>query len=202
MLARMSQALARIVSILGHPLLILPAAVLSSIAMREPDPAQVWAYAAGFAVIGLGVMAWSWRQVRRRRWTHIDASRPDERRSLNRFLLIVLGCAVLLAWWRGAPALALGLGLSAGLIVAALALAPWCKLSLHVAFAVFAAGLLWALSPLALGAGALFASAVAWSRWRLARHTPRDLLAGAVVGALAARLYWHSMAVIDARAAL
>ena len=70
---------------------------------------------------------------------------------------------------------ALALGLAAGILVFALLTAGWWKLSLHVAFAAFAALLLWPLHPLATAAMLAFTAAIGWSRLRLARHAPRDL---------------------------
>jgi hypothetical protein len=181
-----------LLSILGHPLLTLPLAVLALIAMREP--ARLPGIAAGMAMVAVAVMAYSWRQVRRARWAHIDASGPEERAGLNRVLAVVLIALTLLAHMRGLPLLALGLALSAGLILAALALKRWCTLSLHVAFAAYAAGLLWTLSPVAALAGLAFAAGVAWSRLHLARHRPRDVAIGAAAGVAAAVAFTLSLA--------
>lgn len=188
----MSHRVARLLSILGHPLLTLPLAFLALIAMREP--ARLPGIAAGMALVAAGVMAYSWRQVRRARWAHIDASGPDERAGLNRMLAVVLVALTLLAHLRGLPLLALGLALSAGLILAALGLKRWCTLSLHVAFAAYAAGLLWTLSPIAAAAGFAFAAGIAWSRLHLARHRPRDVLIGGAAGAAAAAAFALSLA--------
>jgi membrane-associated phospholipid phosphatase len=68
--------------------------------------------------------------------------------------------------------------------------ARWCKLSLHLAFAVFAALLLHKVGTLWMVIALLFATAIAWSRLALERHTRRDLLAGAVVGAVAGLAFW------------
>lgn len=150
------------------------------------DPGRVWTTALGLGLIAATVMVFSWRQVRRERWSHIDASRPEDRAGLNRALTWILIAVTAVAIWRGMRELALGAALSAAMILAARASSRWCKLSLHVGFAVFAAGLLWAWSPTATLAGLAFAAAVAWSRATLGRHTPRDLVVGAGAGALAA----------------
>lgn len=180
---------ARALSILGHPLLVLPAAALLALQAGGAG-AGMGRIAVGLALFSVAVMAWSWWQVRRGRWSHVDASSRHERRSLNRFLLIVLLLGSLLAW-RVAPApLALGLALSAAIVFVAIATTRWCKLSLHVSIAVYAAVLLWQLSPWATLAGLAFAAALAWSRLALARHAPRDLVAGALAGAIAGLAFW------------
>ncbi len=184
----MPQRLARLISILGHPLLTLPLAALAVVAARDPN--NLRSAAIGFALVALGVMGASWRQVKRKRWVHVDASRPEERTGLNRALLLLLSVLAGLAMLRGMRELALGLALSASLIVAALALSRWCKLSLHVAFSVYAAGLLWSLSTFAACAAFAFAAAIAWSRLTLAMHQPRDVAIGAAFGAAAAGAYF------------
>lgn len=182
---RMSHAVARAVSIFGHPMLVLPLAALALALLRGQNRMALW-MGLGFALLCALVMAYSWWQVQRGRWAHVDASGKDERRSLNRFLLAVLTVSALFAAWQGyTRELTLGLTLSAALVAAATATARWWKLSLHMAFAVLAAILLGNVSWWAGVAGLVFAAAVAWSRLRLQRHVPRDLLAGALAGALA-----------------
>ena len=179
---------ARTLSRLGHPGLELPVAVWVAAA---PGYARGGRMLAGFAVFGLLVMGWSWWQVRRGRWLHVDASAHAERRALNRFLLFALAFGTLLAWRSAAAPVALAIALSGLLVVAAVLSARWCKLSLHVAFATYAAVLLWRLGLWAVGRGLAFATALAWSRLVLERHAQRDLFAGAVAGGAAGLLFWR-----------
>ena len=180
--------LARTLSILGHPVLVLPVAVWFAAA---PGYARGGRMLAGFAVFGLLVMGWSWWQVRRGRWLHVAASAHAERRALNRFLLFALAFGTLLAWRFAAAPVALAIALSGLLVFAAVLSARWCKLSLHVAFATYAAVLLWRLGLWAVGLGLAFATALAWSRLVLERHAQRDLFAGAVAGGAAGLLFWR-----------
>jgi membrane-associated phospholipid phosphatase len=194
----MSQTVARAVSIVLHPLLALPAAVLALSAARGSDARTLATIASGFALFGALLLGWSRHQVRRGRWAHIDASAGHERRHLHRGLLPAVALGAALAWWSAPGAIAAA-ALLCALLPLALAplLARWCKLSLHAAFAAYAGGLLWALSPAWALLGALLAAAVAWSRLRLSRHAPRDLLAGLAAGAAAAAL---CLALLDAGA--
>lgn len=186
----MPRPLARVVSIFGHPMLMLPVAVLA-IALAKGDTRTAAWSAAGFGAFIALVMGYSWWQVRRGRWAHVDASATHERSTLNRFLLIALGSGAILAGWQGGqPLFALGLALSAAMILVAVLTSRACKLSLHLAFAVFAACLLRELGLGWMLAALLFAMAVAWSRVALGRHTPRDLVAGAVTGAVAGLAFW------------
>lgn len=164
----------------------LPLAALALTAARGQYRTALW-MALGFIAFAAVVMAYSGRQVRRGRWSHVDASGKSERRSLNRFLLAALLVSTACAAWSGFSAqLTLGLVLSASMVLAAMLTSRWCKLSLHMAFVVFAVFLLLLDAPWWAGlAGLCFAGAVAWSRLALRRHVPRDLIAGAAVGALA-----------------
>ena len=182
----MSRAFARSVSILGHPLATLPAALALTTALQRHDPAGALRIAAGALAVGVVVMFASWRRVRSGRWAHVDASAPGERRDLNRGLLVGLSIAALVAWGVAHDTVtALALALGAALIALALLTARVWTLSLHVAFAVFAAVLLRPSGMMVLVAGLAFAALIGWSRLRLARHRPRDLVAGTLAGAAA-----------------
>ncbi len=185
----MQRHLARTVSIIGHPALVLPLAVLA-LTLRSGTRAQAAWSVAGLVMLAGLVMAYSKWQVRRGRWNHIDASAVEERRSLNGFLMAALSIAAVLALALGAPReLALGLCLSAAVVLLAIQIQSRCKLSLHMAFVVFAAFLVGAASSLALVTGLAFAGLVAWSRLSLQRHEPRDIVAGAAAGAAAGLLF-------------
>lgn len=187
MLRGMKLALARSISILGHPLLLLPLALLlPAIAGGMPGAA---ATAAGFVVAAALIMGWSWRRVRSGRWAHVDASATEERRSLHLMVLPVLVLAALLTM-RDAPVVSAHLAPAALIVVVAMLATSWCKLSLHAAFAVFCGLILLRWSPWAGAVVLAFAILVLWSRLALGRHRPRDLLAGAAAGAIAAALSW------------
>lgn len=182
---RMSESLARAVSLLGHPLVLLPLTVVA-LSSAQGDAASRARIAIGMALFAGIVLSWSWWQVRRGRWEHVDASGKRERRALNRFLLAALTLATGIAAWRSeATALVAGLAMSAALIAVAMATSRWCKLSLHMAFAVYAAILLWQLHAGLGMAIFVFSAAIAWSRLALRRHSPMDLAAGAMTGLLA-----------------
>jgi membrane-associated phospholipid phosphatase len=157
-------------------------------------------HAFGIAAVGMLavvlVMGYSYRRVRRGDWTHVDASGRGERRSLNRFLLVVFVAATIAGFALQWPhQFLLGLLLSASMVAAAMLAAHWCKPSLHLAFAVFSAGLMLAVSTAALLAGLLAATAIAWSRLTLGRHVAVDLWCGAMIGAAAGAAFWTGLQV-------
>ena len=189
----MQRAAARALSILGHPLPVLMLTLLALAAHDRIATGTLLRMALGFAAVAAIVVAYSRWRVRRGDWRHVDASGIGERRHLNRFLLVVLLASALLAAAGSQPRLATPLALSALLVVLAMATARWWKLSLHLAFAMFAAMSLLRISWWAFAAMVAFAALLAWSRLQLARHAPRDLVAGACGGAIAGLLAWSSV---------
>jgi membrane-associated phospholipid phosphatase len=176
---------ARALSVVGHPALLVPSAVAWA-AMDRGAPPSVLRWAVGASVfVAISVLIYSAVQVRKGRWRHIDASVPQERGQLNLFLAaLLMGAATVLGWTGGQAIVASGLAVCGAVVVFALLTRHWLKVSLHVAFAVFAATLVgpnaWALSmALALAAG------VSWSRLVLKRHTPIEVMVGAWVGGAA-----------------
>lgn len=86
----MRPALARAVSIVGHPLVTLLAALLCKSWSRGATVRDLGSIVLGTAIAGGLVAAYSWYRVRRGDWAHVDASNVGERRSLNRVLFGVL----------------------------------------------------------------------------------------------------------------
>jgi membrane-associated phospholipid phosphatase len=72
--------------------------------------------------------------------------------------------------------------LAALLVLLTHVLRRWLKVSLHAAFALFAAALVWPNLPGTLAVAAL-ALGVAWSRLVLRRHTLPEVLTGLLLGA-------------------
>ena len=185
----MTPIAARVLSIVGHPALLMPAAVAWSASARGA-PAQVQHLVVSASIaVALGVGAYSLWQVRAGRWSHVDASMPCERRQLNVFLVLLLFGVSGALWAFGQPLLVpLGLGLGGAVVLATHLLRRWLKVSLHACFAVYAAALLWP-AALAVGAVLLLAAAVSWSRLALRRHTLAEVLAGLATGASAGCLF-------------
>ena len=182
-------AIARMMSIVGHPFVVIPGAV-AALALHESASSAAMIVSMLCGIAGV-VLAFSFWQVRRGQWQHIDASQRAERRSLNFFLAIVLflGAAIAFYQMRG-PGLPLGLLLSGMLIVASMLLSPWVKLSLHAAFAAFAVLLLWPLQLWYLALASAAAAGICWSRVKLGRHTVAEVLGGSLLGGLCGACFW------------
>lgn len=182
-------AVARAVSIAGHPVVFLVVAALVAASTRGASLRQLWFIGGALVTLGLVVLGFSWLQVRAGRWSHVDASVRNERNSLNVFLGgLCLLSSVLLWFVTRRLYMSLGLALSGALIVIALLIARWVKVSLHAAFAAFATALLWPIK-LAVVAGVLLTVAVVWSRLVLGRHVAADVAAGLVLSAVVGGMY-------------
>jgi hypothetical protein len=184
---------ARALSVVGHPALLMPVAVVWAAALKNAAPDVLHAAVAACGVVVACVALYSGVQVRAGRWQHVDASVPHERRQLNGFLALLLFGVAGGLWWGCQPwPVALGLALGGAVVVFASLLRRWLKLSLHAAFALFAAVLLWPQWMAVLG-GLALAAGVSWSRLVLRRHTLAEVVAGLLAGA-AAGVAFHLIA--------
>lgn len=176
----MGNSVARAVSIAGHPAVLMPAAALIASPGHMGPAALAVSLACACAVLG-----YSLYKAHRGDWVHIDASAPAERAQLNSRvgigLLAVAGALWLTELHIGFP---LVVALSGLIVTVGHLFRGAAKISLHVAFAVFAAFLVWP-NHIATGALALAAAGVAWSRITLRRHVAADIILGMFAGAAA-----------------
>ena len=185
----MRVAVARAVSIVGHPVVLVLVAALISASAQGASHQQLRLIGGALATFAAIVIGFSWLQVRAGRWSHVDASIRSERNSLNVFLVTLCFLSAVLLWFvTRRPYMSVALALSGALILTALLSARWVKVSLHVAFAAFATALLWPIK-LAFVAGVLVTAAVMWSRLVLGRHVAADVMAGLLLGAAAGAAY-------------
>ena len=182
-------AVARAISIVAHPVVLLLVAALITASTRGSSPRQVWLIGGALVTFGAIVLGFSWMQVRAGRWSHVDASARGERTSLNLFCgtLCILSAALV---WKltHRSEMPIALAASSAIFMIALALARWMKVSLHVAFSVFATALVWP-NRLAFVVGAVVTAALIWSRLTLGRHVVVDIIVGLVLGAAAGGVY-------------
>lgn len=180
----MDSSIARLVSIAGHPAVLMPIAGMIAARGIDVGTALIVSVACAFVVVG-----YSFYKTRRGDWVHIDASVPAERAQLNSRvglgLLVAAGLLAFTGLHVGFPAV---VGLSGLIVLVAHLLRGLAKLSLHVAFAVFSTVLVWPNHVAAVGL-AVMAVAVGWSRIALRRHVAADIMLGAVAGVLSGLLF-------------
>jgi hypothetical protein len=171
--------LARILSVAGHPLVLIPLTV--ALTTRNWRLAAIIA-----ATTTLPLTVIVIRQVRRGAWSDFDVSRRDERSGLYYAAIPLLVIGAVVAWATGAgPRILKGFAASTAMLTAGLLGNRLLKISLHMMFAAYCVVLTIRTEPL-LAAGVVpFLLAIAWSRWRLERHTPAEIAVGSVLGAAA-----------------
>ena len=178
---RKSDALARAISIAGHP--FVTATVLMLASARA-------AWGVTFMLIAIvPVAALMFVQVRRGAWEHVDASNRGERKTLYLVgIAAVLAALAYLVVTQPRSPMTRGVAITAATLLVLAILTRWVKVSLHVFFAALAATTLLDVRPPAGWALAAFVPPLIWSRLHLRRHTPLEVTLGLVAGIVAGLL--------------
>lgn len=176
--------LARWVSILAHPF-VMVALLVAVPAMRQSPGAAVRSVLLVVIAVVVPIAVLMFFQVRRERWSNVDASKASERPVL--FMVALAGLVATLGWLLfndPGSFLVRGILVVAAFLLLAALLTRWIKLSLHVAFAALTATTLCLLgSPVGYALIPVI-PAVSWSRMALARHRVHEILLGLVLGVL------------------
>lgn len=170
---------ARILSVALHPFVLGP--LTAALATRN------WRLTAALsATTILPLVVLLVRRTRRGEWSDFDVSRRDQRPGLYYVALPLLAVAALLAWGLGAPASFLRALLAIAFLFAAGLLGNrYLKISLHMMLGAFCLVILARLYPWSLFLTFPLLASLAWSRWRLERHTPAEIAAGLLLGLVA-----------------
>lgn len=172
------------VSILAHPF-VMVALLVAVPAMRQSSGSALQSVLLVVMAVVVPIAVLMFRQVRRGRWSNVDASKPSERPLL--FMVALAGLVAALGWLLlNDPQSFLVRGMlvvAAFLLVAAL-VTRWVKLSLHVAFAALTATTLVLLGSAVGYALIAVVPLVFWSRVVLGRHSVHELLVGLALGVL------------------
>jgi membrane-associated phospholipid phosphatase len=182
----MKTMLARWVSIVAHPFVLIAVMVVSSTMHLRGwrDALPNLAVVAGFVIVPLFVLMIL--QVRRGRWGNVDASNKRERPVLYAVGIAAVALLLVYLWIRGAaPFLVRGAVVVLVLLLVCATATRWIKLSLHVAAAALAATALILLGSLVGWIIAVAVPVLIWSRLTLGRHTPAEVAVGLAFGAAA-----------------
>jgi hypothetical protein len=171
--------IARILSAVLHPFVVGP--LTAALATRN------WRWTGAIAAITiLPLIIVLLRRTRRGLWTDFDVSHRDQRPGLYFAAIPLLALAAILVWWLGAPPrflrsfLAIAFLFAAGLIGN-----RFLKISLHMMFGAFCLVVIAQLYPSSLFLTLPLLASLAWSRWRLERHTPAEIAVGLLLGTAA-----------------
>ena len=177
---------ARYISIVGHPFVLLPLLIFLPRFQNDSGGAlRVVLIFVGIVLIPLAFLIWRCRTTGQ--WRTVDASDKGDRPALYKASFLVL--LVVSAYFylvEKDPILARGCIVATGMVLLAAALNRWIKISLHVTFACFC-GVLLAKVRLSFGLPVLlFVPALIWSRLVLSRHVLSEAIGGVVLGLLGA----------------
>ena len=175
-----STTLARILSIAGHPFVLIP--LMVAVATGN----WVWTAIVG-AVTILPMLVITLRNVRHGVWADHDVSRREQRGGLYRAIFPLFALCALLLWLMDAgPQLLRGFAAAAVMLATGLLGNRFLKISLHMMAAAFCAVTIVRLYPNTVYALVPFVAAIAWSRHKLERHTWTEIVVGVAIGAGAA----------------
>ncbi|HSK74627.1 MAG TPA: hypothetical protein VK892_23205 [Pyrinomonadaceae bacterium] len=177
---------ARIISVLGHPFVLLPFTVFI-VAFYELPPAR--AFTVGIITVFATVVPLLFiirRKVAAGKWADHDISVPAERRDFYPIVIAVVAISCLVFWFLDFPRpLLIGIFISLILLLAAMFINRRSKISLHLIFITYCAIALTAVSFWVSASLILLAVALGWSRVVLERHSLTQVLSGALLGGFA-----------------
>jgi len=177
---------ARLISIVGHPFVLLALLVLLPRLQDSPSDALHRTLLFGGIVLAPLTLL-IWRSVSSGKWSTVDASEREERPLLYKTALSVSVLAIVyFGFVEHTPAMVRGCGVAAGMIALAAVVNRWIKISLHIAFACFC-GVLLSRARLAFGLPVLLlVPALIWSWLVLSRHVFSETVGGVILGVLGA----------------
>jgi len=175
-----STALARVISIAGHPFILIP--LMIAILTRN------WVWTAVVAAgTSLPLLVITLRNVRRGVWSDHDVSRRDQRGGLYKVALpLVILCAVLLYYLDAGPRMMRGFAAGAVMLLLGVLGNRFLKISMHMMTAAFCGVAIASLYPATTFVIVPLVAAIAWSRHKLERHTWAEVAVGLAIGAGAA----------------
>ncbi len=184
-------AAARVISIAGHPFVLLPLLIfLSRLPSDSAGALRNTLLFVAIACIPLALL--TWHSVASGKWRTVDASDKDDRPLLYKAALGVAVAAVGCFYFiEPSPGIVRGSLVVAGVLLVAATLNCWIKISLHVTFACFC-GFVLARVRLSYGIPViLLVPLLVWSRLVLSRHVLSETVGGIALGLLgAACLVW------------
>ncbi len=175
--------IAKIISIIGHPLMLGTGYVIF-ISFYELDKNTAWLIS-GIIVglVTLPITIHNWIRLKNGSYTNFDVSDQKQRRGFYPFSIFLFFICFLIFSFLDFPRVVIVNTVFFTIMLCMMALVNFkSKASLHLAIAMFIAGKLLSLS-LFIGSLYLFlVFLIAWSRWYLGRHSKKELLIGSILG--------------------
>ncbi|AEL26504.1 hypothetical protein [Cyclobacterium marinum] len=179
----MKNKIARIISQVGHPLLLILAFLIYFLfSIHNPEKAIL----TFLIILFLGILPlvfWNLIRTKKGLYSNFDVSIRSQRNSMYLFVLTSAFFVLLALWANGQPdAVLIGSAILIQLLCLAFVINFKSKVSLHVAITIFTAFGFWEINPwIAIGLW-ISSPLIAWSRWQLRRHEPMELIWGLLLG--------------------
>lgn len=179
-------AVANFLSLLGHPLVLLPLTIALTL-IGNVSPSRLLTIVAIFTASTVVPMLFIIRRkVAAGTWTDMDVSDHGQRGHLYTVALAITAVSIAVFWLLDLPrGIIAGAVISLILLLAGMAINRYSKISMHAMFGSYCVVILSASNPMfGLGAFALVA-AMSWSRVVLGRHSLAQVIMGNLLGAAA-----------------
>ena len=179
----MVRTFARVISWIGHPLVLIPISLVIVVATRLSPRVGLPILGALFLCVIAPTAILLLAGVRSGRWRDADVSVREERRRFYPWAIPFSAVGTLAMWLMRVPTFILrGAIVTLALFVIAALINLRLKISLHILFAFYCAVVLLRLGA-GFGSGAcILAVLVFWSRLFLRRHTLIEAITGASLG--------------------
>lgn len=178
--------IAKIISVIGHPFVLLSLTILMVAAYKESPARAATISAITILATVFPMLFIIRRKVKAGKWSDHDVSDASERRNFYPWMMAVLGLSLIIFYLLDFPRpLLIGMLISLAILFAAMLINRWSKISLHLTFAVYFAVSLLAVNYWMSAGLFVLAIAVGWSRIKLGRHSLAQVLSGALLGAIA-----------------
>ncbi|WP_298426548.1 phosphatase PAP2 family protein [uncultured Kordia sp.] len=182
--------IAKVISIVGHPLLFLPILIGLTLISLEGIRTSIQSLGilAGLSIIPTTI--WVFIKTKNGSYTNFDVSNQRQRRTLFPFIIILLTLTTFVLYITNMPEyLCLGLLICTGLILISFFVNFKIKSSLHVSMTAYAA-LCISFISISLSIGLfLFTISIAWSRVVLKRHSVLEVCTGLLLGSIAGFIF-------------
>ena len=182
---------ARLISVVGHPLLTL--SLFSIYVAFQKLPFDNAVTVTGLLIGGVAIpIAWqNYRKVRRGQYTNFDVS---DQRQRAQFYTVLIGLVALVTGLLFATGQSLAFGYGSVrllvLLIVSYGINRFIKVSLHTSLSVFLTWAVYMLSPLFSVVMGVFAVLVGLSRLVLKRHTLIEILVGALTGLVTGAIFY------------
>jgi hypothetical protein len=174
---------ARFVSRIGHPLVVITTSVGIVVATQLPARTGILILAALLLAVIAPTVFLLVAGVRSGKWQDANVSVREERRRFYPWVIPFSALWLFLVWWIRAPIFVIygGFVMLVLLIVAAVA-NSWMKISLHTLFASYFAVIFFRVGVVYGVTATIIAALIFWSRLYLSRHTLIETIAGVGLG--------------------